>query len=147
MIINVELLLDDIYKIIKVDVTKKNINDLKKYIFINHNIRQEQQIWYFNNKTLVNNFIIKNGNYTVTNAKSVSKNNITLRVKKNNKIITTPYLPYDLTIKELKLLLLSTKNNIYFNNIHLDNNNTIEFYNLENNNLLSIKSIIRVENL
>ena len=147
MIINVELLLDDIYKIIKVDVTKKNINDLKKYIFINHNIKQEQQIWYFNNKTLVNNFIIKNGNYTVTNAKSVSKNNITLRVKKNNKIITTPYLPYDLTIKELKLLLLSTKNNIYFNNIHLDNNNTIEFYNLENNNLLSIKSITRVENL
>ena len=146
MIINVELLLDDIYKIIKVDVTKKNINYLKKYIFINYNISEEYQIWYFNNKTLVNDFIIKKGNYTVTNVKNVSKSDIILRVKKNNKIIKTPYLPYDLTIKELKLLL-STNKNIYFNNIHLDNNNTIEFYNLKNNNLLSINSITRVENV
>ena len=140
------MLLDDIYKIIKVDVTKKNINYLKKYIFINYNISEEYQIWYFNNKTLVNDFIIKKGNYTVTNVKNVSKSDIILRVKKNNKIIKTPYLPYDLTIKELKLLL-STNKNIYFNNIHLDNNNTIEFYNLKNNNLLSINSITRVENV
>mgnify|MGYP001188299759 CR=1 FL=1 len=146
MIINVELLLDDIYKIIKVDVTKKNINYLKKFFFINYNISEEYQIWYFNNKKLVNDFIIKKGNYTVTNVKNVSKSDIILRVKKNNKIIKTPYLPYDLTIKELKLLL-STNKNIYFNNIHLDNNNTIEFYNLKNNNLLSINSITRVENV
>jgi len=146
MIIDVELLVDDVYNIIKINVT--NINDLKKYIFLHYNIKKENQIWYFNNKKLVNNFIIKKGNYTVTNVTNVSnvnKNMIYLRIYKNNKIIITPFLPYNLTIKELKLLLF-IKENIYFNNINLNNNNTIQFYNLKNNNLLSIKSIIHVEN-
>jgi len=146
MIIDVELLVDDVYNIIKINVT--NINDLKKYIFLHYNIKKENQIWYFNNKKLVNNFIIKKGNYTVTNVSNVSnvnKNMIYLRIYKNNKIIITPFLPYNLTIKELKLLLF-IKENIYFNNINLNNNNTIQFYNLKNNNLLSIKSIIHVEN-
>ena len=146
MIIDVELLVDDVYNIIKINVT--NINDLKKYIFLHYNIKKENQIWYFNNKKLVNNFIIKKGNYTVTNVTNVSnvnKNMIYLRIYKNNKIIITPFLPYNLTIKELKLLLF-IKKNIYFNNINLNNNNTIQFYNLKNNNLLSIKSIIHVEN-
>ena len=146
MIIDVELLVDDVYNIIKINVT--NINDLKKYIFLHYNIKKENQIWYFNNKKLVNNFIIKKGNYTVTNVTNVSnvnKNMIYLRIYKNNNIIITPFLPYNLTIKELKLLLF-IKENIYFNNINLNNNNTIQFYNLKNNNLLSIKSIIHVEN-
>uniref|UniRef100_A0A6C0J671 Ubiquitin-like domain-containing protein n=1 Tax=viral metagenome TaxID=1070528 RepID=A0A6C0J671_9ZZZZ len=143
MIINVELLLDDNYDIIKIDV--KNFNELTKYVFLNHTIKKEHQIWYFNNKKLVNDFIIKKGNYTVTNA-NANNNMISLRIYKSNNIIRTPYLPIDLTIKELKSIL-STRENVYFNNINLNNNNTIGFYKLKDNNLLLIKSIIRVENV
>ena len=144
MIIDVEILVDNIYKIVKMDVTNKNMNDLKKEIYLKNNVKETHQIWYFNNKKLTNNFIIKNGNYTVTSISDIDM--ISLRIKKGNNIITMPYLPTNLTIKELKFLL-ATKQSIYFNNIVLNNHKSINFYNLKNNNLLTQNSIIRLENV
>ena len=62
---------------------------------------------------------------------------INLYIKINNKIIMTPLLSKNSIIKELKNIL-SIKDNIYFKHNKLQDNNTLEDYNINNMDLLLV---------
>jgi hypothetical protein len=58
-------------------------------------------------------------------------------MKINNKIIMTPLILKNSTIKELKNIL-SIKDNIYFKHNKLQDNNTLEDYDINNTDLISV---------
>jgi hypothetical protein len=64
---------------------------------------------------------------------------INLYIKINNKIIMTPLINRNNTIKELKNIL-SIKDNIYFKQIKLKDNNTLEYYDINNLDSLNLYS-------
>jgi hypothetical protein len=61
---------------------------------------------------------------------------INLYIKINNKIIMTPLICKSSTIKELKNIL-SIKDNIYFKHNKLQDNNTLEDYDINNMDILT----------
>jgi hypothetical protein len=62
---------------------------------------------------------------------------INLYIQYNNKIIITPLINKKSTIKNIKDIL-SIKDNIYFGNIRLKDDKTLEFYNINNMDKLYI---------
>ena len=64
---------------------------------------------------------------------------INLYIKINNKTIMTPLINRNNTIKELKNIL-SIKDNIYFKQIKLKDNNTLEYYDINNLDSLNLYS-------
>ncbi len=60
-----------------------------------------------------------------------NKENINLCIQYHNKMIITPLVSKNTTIGDLKNIL-SIKDNIYFNRRKLNDNKTIEYYNINN---------------
>lgn len=58
-------------------------------------------------------------------------NHINVIINKNNKIIISPLIDYNCTIRELKDIL-SIKDNIYFHRILLQDDMTLAYYNINN---------------
>jgi hypothetical protein len=64
---------------------------------------------------------------------------INVYIKNNNNNIMTPLINRNSTIKELKNIL-SIKDNIYFKQIKLKDNNTLEYYDINNLDSLNLYS-------
>jgi hypothetical protein len=108
-----------------IDTNNKKIKDLGKWAHYD---------WYADGIKLNNTFneweehkmyeVIYNNDY------------IQIYIRLKNKMILSPLINKDLTIEELKDIL-SIKDNIYFFNVRLNDNNTLEDYNINNKNVLS----------
>ncbi len=110
---------------------KININNTKiKYLG-----NWSSYFWYKDGIQLDSNYNEWNENDTY----EVIFNNdyINLKLKTNNKIIISPLLSKKITIKELKDIL-SIKDNIYFKQIKLKDDKTLEQYNINNMDELDI---------
>lgn len=120
MLITFEVLENnDIYNKV-INVTGKNANDIKKYfnyknikIYQNTNIIDDT----FNKWSNDNQYFI------------YIENDIYISFQLNNN--STPYLNYNMTIKEIKNIL-SIKDEIFFNNVKLNDNYTLKYYNINN---------------
>ncbi len=106
-----------------INIISKKYNKLNKYIYI-----------YENNKLLDNKF----NNWNIDNNYIIIINNqfINIIVKFNNKSIKLPQLNINTKINEIKNIL-SIKEDIFLQNIKLKNKNTLHFYKIKNNTILS----------
>jgi|SaaInlStandDraft_7_1057024.scaffolds.fasta_scaffold00568_6 hypothetical protein len=131
MIITFELLNDIIDdNIIEINVNTKlnNVLDLKLYLKKKYNFKN---ISIYENNIKLNNIFNKwnkKNNYYI-----YIENDIFIFFQINNKI--TPYFNINTSIQVVKDLL--SIDNIYFNNIKLNNNKTLSDYNINNNDKLS----------
>ncbi len=66
---------------------------------------------------------------------------INLYIRKNNKVVISPLISTTSTIEELKDIL-SIKDNIYFKQIKLKDNKTLDDYGINNMDTLSVMSIV-----
>ncbi len=64
---------------------------------------------------------------------------INIYIKNNNKLLLSPYISKNITISELKNIL-SIKDNIYFQRTKLNDDKTLEFYNIDNKNVLDVNA-------
>lgn len=89
--------------------------------------------WYKDGIQLDNNY----NNWKENDTYEVMFNNdyININLKINNKNIITPLISKKITIKELKNIL-SIKDNIYFKQIKLKDENTLEDYDINNMDML-----------
>jgi hypothetical protein len=78
----------------------------------------------------------ENGNYEVM----FNNDYINIYIKNNNKLLLSPYISKNITIGELKDIL-SIKDNIYFQRKKLNDNQTLDFYNIDNKNILDVINI------
>ncbi len=103
-----------------INIKNKKIKDLGKWAFYD---------WYKDGIQLDNDYQDwkENDNYEVI----FNNNYIYLNLKINNKNITSPLVSKKITINELKNIL-SIKDNIYFKQIKLKDNQTLEHYNINN---------------
>ena len=110
----------------KINPGNKKIKDLYQWIHYD---------WYKDGIQLNSNYNdwIDNDNYEVM----FNNEYINLYIKINNKIIMTPLICRKSTIEELKNIL-SVKDNIYFKQIKLKDNKTLENYNINNMDSLTI---------
>jgi hypothetical protein len=94
-----------------------------------------QYIWFKNGVQLNNDYNDweDNENYEVI----FNNEYINLYIKINNNSIMTPLISKNITIKELKNIL-SIKDNIYFNQIKLKDNYTLEYYDINNLDSLNL---------
>ena len=105
---------------ININIKNKKIKDLGKWAFYD---------WYKDGVQLdseYNNWI-ENEHYEVI----FNNNYINLNLKINNKKIISPLISKKITINELKNIL-SIKDNIYFKQLKLKDNQTLEHYNIDN---------------
>ncbi len=93
--------------------------------------------WYKDGIQLDNNYCSwkDNDSYEVI----YNNDYINLNLKINNKIIMTPLVSKKITIKELKNIL-SIKDNIYFKQFRLKDEDTLEDYNINNMDTLAAVS-------
>jgi hypothetical protein len=73
-----------------------------------------------------------------------NKENINLTIQINNKKFITPLINKNIKIKELKNIL-SIKDNIYFNKIKLNDNRTLDSYNINNMDRLNTQSSLSID--
>jgi len=140
MKISVQIMMEDnSFKIYKFDVLDKILLDIMMQMANQINISIANQLWYVNGKIVDCLF----SNWHIDNKYSmfIKKEVITLFITKKNKIIQTPQLSIDMTIKDLRDIL-SIKDNIYFRNVKLLDNKTFKYYNINDNSNLNITSYI-----
>lgn len=131
MILNIKIIYEDIFENI---ITKDtDFNLVKKKIYEKFLIPLDNQDWFFENKRINSNFKLKDGNYIVSNF----NNYISLLINYNNKIINLPHISKKILINDLKNIL-STKENIYFNDIPLNNNKKLLDYKITSEDILKI---------
>ena len=111
-------------------IHNKKIKDLGKLSYYN---------WFKDGIQLDNNYNDwkENDNYEVI----FNNEYINLSLKVNNKTIMSPLISKKSTIKELKNIL-SIKDNIYFKQLKLQDNKTLEDYNINNMDSLVANNII-----
>ena len=123
----------------------KNINinantffELKNIFFKKYLIPLENQYWYINDNKIEKNFKIIKGEYSLY---FFDTNYISLKINIGNNILNIPLIKNKVKVKELKNIL-SIKDNIYLNNKILNENYTLEYYNIKNNFILDIKPLL-----
>lgn len=122
-------------------ISQNNIKNIYNIICKKYNITIKEISIYQNNIKLSYNFFDynKNNNYMI-----IIKNNqqvINLKINYNNKIINLPKLTFNTTIKDIKNIL-SIKDDIFYKNEKLNDNNTIKDYNINNNSILSCSNLL-----
>ena len=136
MKISVEVLTEDnSFNIYQFDITDKILLDIMIQLANLINVPISNQVWYLDGKVMASTFSNwkKDDEYSMY----AKKEYITLFINIKNKLITTPQIPVDMKIKELRNIL-SIKDNIYFRNIKLLDNKTFKYYNIGDKNKLSI---------
>lgn len=136
MKISVEVLTEDnSFNIYQFDITDKILLDIMIQLANLINVPISNQVWYLDGKVMASTFSNwkKDDEYSMY----AKKEYITLFINIKNKLITTPQIPVDMRIKELRNIL-SIKDNIYFRNIKLLDNKTFKYYNIGDKNKLSI---------
>lgn len=134
MIIYIKILSEIFYEEITFTITNELLLDLKNYIYEKFFIDIEKQNWFFDNKKINNDFKFIKGFYTIY---VYDNDDISFKINLNNKKITSPFLSKNLTIKEVKDIL-SIKDNIYFKNIKLFDNKTLNYYKINNSSELNV---------
>jgi hypothetical protein len=133
MILNIQIIYEDIFE--KIIIKDTDLNLVKNKIYEKFLIPLDNQDWFFENNRIDSNFKLKDGNYIVSNF----NNYISLLVNYNNKIINLPHISKKILVNDLKNIL-STKENIYFNDIPLNNNKKLLDYKITSNDILKIYS-------
>lgn len=145
MIISVIMLTENnLFKKIKFNVENKNLYYLQVKIFNIFKIPIKNQIWYENNNEI--NYTFNKWNQKDKYNMFIKKNLISFYIKTKNKIIQTPQISTDTKIKDLRNILLINDLLLYKNNI-LQDNKTLDYYNLSDNIILNAFSIIKYNNL
>lgn len=133
--------------IIHIEGFNQNNNYIIDTIYVDNNItilntKYSNYNWYYNNNILDNTYNnwINNGVYEL-----IYKNNlIHIILFNNNKKYISPLINTKITIKELKNIL-SIKNNIYFNNIRLNDYKNLEDYNINHMDLIKSHELVLTE--
>ncbi len=115
---------DNEYFIKTINPFNKKISDLRDFFCYD---------WYDNGIQLdkdFNEWIDGHSYYVIFNVDFIN-----FFIKYNNIIIATPLINSKLTVQKVKYIL-SIKDNIYFKNIRLKENKTLEYYNIKNNDIL-----------
>ena len=141
MILSIEIISEDVFTHLYLNINKETLLDIKQYIEQKTNIKINNQEWYFKDNKINNNFKPIEGDYFIY---TLTNENISFFLNYNNQIIKTPYVSKYIDIKELKDIL-SIKDNIYLKNIKLNNANTLEYYNINNNTELKILNSISIK--
>jgi hypothetical protein len=108
-----------------IKITNQKIKDLGKWA---------SYYWYKDGIQLDTNYNDwkDNDNYEIM----FNNDYITINLKINNKNIITPLISKKITIRELKNIL-SIKDNIYFKQIKLKDEHTLEYYDINNMDMLN----------
>lgn len=140
MLIEVDILSENIFDKCTINTTSfLNMCEIIKNKFLIPEIEQE---WYFNNIQIDTSFILKKGKYSVF----FSNDNISIKIKIDNKLKVLPYLSKNLKISDLKNIL-TIKDNIYLNEKMLSNDKTLTYYNINNNDILNVKNVNIIFNI
>jgi hypothetical protein len=134
MNLNFEFFNENNFTIINLCVLKKNCKDIIKHISQKYKAKSKYINIYENNNLLKDTFNKWkcNNNYIIF----IDKHFVNIIIKKNNKTLQLPQLELDTKIEDIKNIL-SIKGDIFFKNKKLDNKNTLLYYKINNNTVLT----------
>lgn len=140
MLIEVDILSENIFD--KCTINTSSFLNMCEIIRNKFLIPENEQEWYFNNIQINTSFKLKKGKYSVF----FSNDNISIKIKIDNKLKVLPYLSKNLKICDLKNIL-TIKDNIYLNEKMLSNDKTLTYYNINNNDILNVKKVNIIFNI
>ena len=135
MNLNFDFFCNSNYDNLILDVEKKNCLDIIKIISKKYK-KNNNNISIFENNNLLNYKFYKwncNNCYLIM----IDNEYINIIVKVKNKIINLPQLDINTQIYEIKNIL-SIKDDLFFNNRKLKDNRSLKYYQIYENNILSI---------
>lgn len=134
MNLNFEFFYDDNFILINVNVFKKCCKDVINQISKKYNKIPKYINIYENNNLLKDTFNQWNNNHSYIIF--IDKNFINIIIKNKTKILRLPQLEINTKIGEIKNIL-SIKEDIFLKNKKLDNKNTLLYYKISDNTILT----------
>lgn len=142
MIISFEILYNDEFLDYQTDLTNHKLDDVIDIIMLTNDINSNCNYICYENKNLINGtFNEWNSNNKYYLFLNCEDDTININIKKNDNIVSLPKIKLSTFVQDIKTIF-NIDDDLYYNNVKLDDYKQICYYNIENNSILECNTLM-----